>query len=255
MRRQMGPITRAVKAGDLTFDEGFNREVDRAWVRRLVADLDSRAVGAIVVTQRTNGTFVVVDGQHRVRAVLEKWGPNATVVCVIHQGLSRAEEADLFYRLNLRRGLKAYDRFRAEVVARHPAAVDIVATLEERGLEYGRGTGVKVVAAITALEDAHDLGVLGDALTLLSDAWGYAKGTWDGYLIGGAALFLSRYPDADAAALRTKLAKYRGGSEGFLGKAKAWKSLHGVSMVRAVAALLVDTYNSRRGAGQLPPWS
>lgn len=257
MRKATGPVaTLNVKVGDIGFDEGFNREVDQAWVNRLVADLDSRAVGAVVLSQRDDGTQVVIDGQHRVRAILEKWGANATVVAIVHRNLTRAAEADLFYRLNLRRGLRAFDRFRAEVVARHTAAVEIVQTLENRGLGYGRGTSDKVVAAITSMEKAHALGTLGDTLTLLGDSWGYNKATWDGYLVEGVALFLSRYPTADVAAIRTKLAKYRGGAEGFLGKAKQWKALHQIATSRAVAALLVDTYNSRRGpTGQIPAWA
>lgn len=248
--------TRQIRVGDLAYDEGFQRDIDRNWVTKLKIDLDSRAIGALIVSERTDGSLVVVDGQHRGVAATEKWGPNATVICVVHQGLTRAEEADLFYRLNQRRGLKAYDRFNAEVVARHSRAVDVAMILELRGLTYGKGTGPKCVAAIAALERAHDLGTLGTSMTLLADSWGYAKSTWDGHLIDGMSMFLSRHPDADIGALRKKLATYKGGAEGFLGKAKQWKELHRTSMGRATAALLVDTYNLRRSADkQLPSWS
>ncbi len=256
MRKSTGPSTRVIRVGDLTFDEGFNRELDGAWVRKLLVDLDSRAIGAIIVSQRPDGSIVVVDGQHRVRAILEKWGPNATVTCVVHAGLTRAEEADLFYRLNQRRGLKAFDSFRARVIARHPDAMEIVSILEVRGLTYAKGPTNKAVGAISSMQKAHAQGTLGGALTLLGDAWGYEKTSWEGVLIEGAALFLARYPSADCDALRHKLAKYRGSASGFLGRADQWRDLHGTTKPRAVAALMVETYNLRRGDGsQLPPWS
>ncbi len=205
----------------------------------------------IEVSQREDGRYVIVDGQHRVRAVLDKWGPRTRVWCKIHRDLYITQEARLFYVLNQRRNLQAYDSFRALYVAGDEFTVDIVKVPADHGLKISNGTHRAGVGAVAAVRKSAKFGMqtLGDALSVLELAWGMDACTWDGYLIEGMSSFVDHYPGADLYMLAKRLKAYRGGATAFLWNAKGVHDMLKKTTVRAVAWQLADTHNRGRGGG------
>jgi hypothetical protein len=133
-------------------------------------------VGELVVSRRDSGEHAVVDGQTRAAAIRELAAAGqipGQVPCLVYSGLTQADEASLFVRLQReRRGMHSYERFRAAVVAGEPEAVAIKALCDRLG--YRLGQQATELSAVSALENVYRRGsaVLERTLLLLRSAWG-----------------------------------------------------------------------------------
>jgi hypothetical protein len=243
---RFGPV------GDLTFATEYNRAINPAWVEKLVRELTSPSVAVIDVSERANGDLVIIDGQHRAWAIIEKWGDKTDVTYKVHHDLTIPEEAALFRVLNTRKGLTPYARFQAAYVEKDPTVVAIVKTLESHGLGYAdspRETTIGAVAALRRVAEV-DIDLLDRTLDLLIMGFGASRDTWNSAMIIGAGNFLQDYPEAELPVLVRKLRKYRAGPAGFLGDAKGLRTLLGKSEFAAVTYQLVVTYNRNRSEGR-----
>lgn len=86
----------------LTIDHGYQRELDEAWVRKLVARFDAALIGEIEVNIRPDSRIVIIDGQHRYEA-LKRLVPNPSmynVRCIVNRVASITEEVNLYLARN-----------------------------------------------------------------------------------------------------------------------------------------------------------
>lgn len=255
MRKQKTETIR-VRVADLHIDDaGYQRTPQSSWVKQLAAQIERIAdVPFPVVSVRDDGSVWVLDGGHRITAISQKWGPETIVTCRAHYGLTYEQEARMFNVLNQELKLKAYNTFHSLVLAGDDQAIAIAKSLSNVGLTYGPATNMHMVGAVNALQAVQRRGVLDETLHTLVTAWGFQRAAWDGYLLNGMGMFIQRYPDADLSSLAQKLGK--GGSpDTFIGNAKDYSKVVGVSIPRGIGFMLHRTYNTRRGAStQLPPW-
>lgn len=184
----------------LIVDPAYQRPVEEKRVARIVDAFDPKQVGTLELSKRKNGSYAVVDGQHRL-AALKALG-RKQAYATVHEGLGRKEEADLFARLNMgRKQLKPYERFAAQVFAGDERAVAISNAVTASGFKIARSDASFAdrptdIRAIRALEVAF--GDLGEAsfaemMLALRDCWFGQAGTTDAQILRGFAIFWKSY--------------------------------------------------------------
>lgn len=197
-----------LKVSDLNIDNRYQRDIDVGKVKAISKALDWDRLGVPEVSQRADGTYYVVDGQHRVMGVREAGHDGTTIMCAVHEGLTLKQEAALFLAVNgARTAIRAYDKFRAAVTARDPDALDIKKIVESFGLQIQKAQAWNYVCAIQSVEYAHKNNEnLADTLSVLTRWEAHQNdrdpSVFERALIRAVSDFLCHYGDnADAAKL------------------------------------------------------
>lgn len=241
-----------IKAGELVIDHKVQRPISQAHVNRIVSAFDWRKLGTLLVSNRKNGEMVVLNGQHRLQALRELGYGDAEIKCEVYDGLTVAEEADLFTGHNAIRNPSAFDRFEKSVLAEDPRYVAMHDTLTRHGLRVVRGgtyegRGVRAVGAVERVYDMRE-GLLDLVCGISTQAWPMNADATDANVFIGLGIFLDTYWDeVDTDALLKKLAKYPGGPAVLIANAAGLKGLMG-STGKAVAELIREHYNKGRSA-------
>lgn len=198
-------VFRIVPENQLEVDKVYQRPLG-VFVNSIVENFMPALVGTLIVNHRGKKLYVI-DGQHRLHS-LRILGIQ-DIPCVVYQGLSRAEEAELFAKLQTeRRRIRPTQRFKAEVVAKNPRALEIDAVLKKVGVELGdvggRLMAPNEVSAIVALEriyEAHGLSRLEDVLTVCRLSFPDEKGALSNDILLGVSSFIATdKPDLDRLA-------------------------------------------------------
>src|SRR4051812_12748007 len=162
-----------VELSELAVDDAYQRPLTDFW-HKVRDNFDPALVGTLVVSERSTGKRFIIDGQPRWEAM--KHQPELTgAPCLIYTGLSRAQEADLFAKLQTqRRGRRSYHRFRAQLIAKEPLAVRVAKVVQECGFVLGVHQETYTMSAIAALEKVYKIAPehLADVLMILRDVWG-----------------------------------------------------------------------------------
>lgn len=254
------PRVEQVRADRLHTDAKVQRQIIPARVKALAAKLDLDALGVFTVSERDRGDLIVLDGQHRLAALLSHDMGEWEVTCHIYRGLSEAQEAAIFRRLNDTRKITPYDDFSKGLVEGDAECVAINEIVEGHGLTVrhaGRDGAITCITKIRQLYVSNN-GVpngatLDDTLGVAIEAWGLRYTAVEKNVLGGLAIVLKTYgEELERPKLIEKLAKYKGGPSGVLGKARLLKEVRSASIERLVAALVVQIYNSGRSANRLP---
>ena len=255
-----------VPVAQITRDQRVNtRPVDDAWVARRVKDFHPEALGVPAVSLRGDGTFVVLDGQHRValhRLAVPDSGL-AMLECSIYEGLDLAQEAGLVVLLNDGRPLKAVNKFLARVTEQEPVACQIVAIAERCSFRIAANPGTGVIPAVATLERVHraDLKhskgappeVLERTLSTIAEAWAHEPGATHEAVIGGVgALYLMHGPAVSKGDMVRRLAAYEGGPAELAVNARGLREYRGGNVANCVAELVTDVYNKGRQSRKLP---
>jgi hypothetical protein len=191
---------------DLSIDETYQRPLTTFW-KEVSEGFNPALVGTLIVSERRNGSKVIIDGQTRWSAMRERGLHDAP--CLIYEGLSKADEAALFSDLQTqRRGMRSYHRFRAQLVARRPMAVDIAKIVTELGFELGKEETPNTLRSIAALEALYkiDRDHLADVMEIIQQAWGTQdKLATSAELIRGIGFFLRNQENVDIDRLINRL--------------------------------------------------
>lgn len=189
---------------DLIVDATYQREAIAAHVAGITKNFDAEAFGTITAAERKEGTLHPVDGFQRYSVACAMGA--RTVPCQIIQSRGPEHEAELFGKLNKRRGLSTYQLFKAEVRAGKPESVSVYEAVTESGLNVygmpsnGRRHGIKgVKQCVNAFRRAGggDAGAahVTEVLRMLRLAWGtlHKETAYHSAVIGGLAYFLRRF--------------------------------------------------------------
>lgn len=237
------------------FSPVAQREYRPGHAAHLAANLDVDQLGHPTVNRR-GGKWMVVDGQHRIKALEIRGMRHMRLECEAYEGLTEAEEGELFLQLNDRLGVSAFDKFRIAVTAGRvqPCAInDVVIQCGMRiSLEKGDGS----IAAVRTLEEIYRAGgeeCLARTLVIIREAYGHAG--LDHHIIAGIGLLVQRYGNVmnDALAI-AKLQAAFGGSYGLLNTARELKRSLGRPLKHCVAATATENINAGRGGRKLPDW-
>lgn len=161
---------KVVEIAKMMVDSSYQRPLT-SFKDKIVNNFDPALVGTLVLSHRADTEkYAVVDGQTRMAGMRELRMPSAPAV--VFYGLSRAQEAQLFAKLQKeRRGIASYHRFRAALVGGDPEAAAISRICEEAGYEIGIGNDK--ISAVAGLESVYRRSpeLLERALVILRSAW------------------------------------------------------------------------------------
>lgn len=240
----------------LIVDPAIQRNLDQRRVGKIVSEFDMEAVGVLTVSHRSNGSYHIVDGQHRAAAARLALGDAVELACRVFTGLSAKDEARLFRRLNTTAKPQALDLFRIRVVEGDAAAIDIDRILREAGwdssLAHGMQSAFSAVAAADRLYKL-DPSAMQKSITTMTKAWGHDEA--DGRVFEGIGMVFARHGDAiELSNLAERLSVFPGGQRGLLGRARGLAEMVSTTVGRAVAEVVVEVYNARRKTRALPAW-
>lgn len=266
-----GQVTFAVepvRVDTITTDPRVNtRPVYGPWVAQRKDRFDVNKLGVPIVSERTDGTRVWLDGQNRgALLALVGWG-DQLIDCKVFRGLTVRQEAELFLGHNDNRRVGAIYRFLARVTAGEVEAVAISDIVRGAGWRIGDQNGPDTITAVAALEkvfqgDQRDPveGVapgwaLQRTLSTVTDAWGFKSDTANGEIIKGIGALYNRYLDGiETVVLIKKLATYPAGPAGLLGDARGRRQYQGGSVSGCVSESIVELYNRGRRSRVLETW-
>lgn len=235
------------------------RALVRAKAKKITNELDLDAIGTLhAVDVEVNGerALYLVDGYHRLTALLDRGMGEWLVDVMIHKDVTTGAQASaLFRKLNYRSGLDAITDFDQAVLAGEPAEVAITLIGERHGFKIGKGASEKVLCCPASLRQvfAADHGnSLDKTLAVATTAWGHTPGAVEGKLLEGIGrVFAANNGSIEQSVLVEKLAKYPGGAAGVLGSAKSLKALRSHSLSRCIADVVIEVYNKGRPKNRL----
>lgn len=258
MKKNGRPSVAWLPISALSIDPETQRDVIRARVKHLANPFNPALVGIFTVSVRdgVDGGNFVVDGQHRTLAARDAGYNDLRVPCDLKYGLSRADEAILFLGQNDSRPVSAIDKFRVGLLGGDPDCVGVQAVLNEFGLRVVLGHvdgGIACVDRLLAIY-RRDPDLLRETLGIAINAWGTRSATTEQLVVSGLSTVLGRYNgELERPRLVNKLSKYRGGPAGLIGDARALSDIRPINKTRALAEIVVDTYNKGARSGSLPP--
>lgn len=189
--------TQFLRLGDLVAENlPYQRPVEWDRVQEIIDKFDPLKLTLLGVSWRGIGEQVVVQGQHRWHALMKMFGPDYIVECRVWLGLSIEEEADLFADEDgTRKRSSPRDRLRANLVAKHPDAIDLQSLIEQRGWRLRGGSSpsertLACVAILRRVQERQGLEVLNEVLAVLEEA-GWTD-TPPATLVDSLAVFWSR---------------------------------------------------------------
>lgn len=123
----------------LFVDSEYQRDVAKSRITDMFANFNEDGLRTLVVSERKNGMYAVIDGQHRLELMKNK---NITeVACEIRHNLTRREEAELFPVLNNSKAVAPKSKFRALLFAGCEEQKKIASIISNNGftIQWGRG--------------------------------------------------------------------------------------------------------------------
>lgn len=205
--------TKHIKAGLISSDMRYQRKVTGR-VKRIASNYDPNKLNAIIVSQRADGTFWVIDGQHRLQATVLKCGKDTKMLCIVYYGMTPEEEADMFASQhdNVKAPTKG-EFFKAKAFAGDKDVIRFKEATEAEGIECDFGVGRKTDGKLSALGAAYEVYMTyGEipyrrVLQVLADSWGGDGDTLTANFIRGMSIFMRTYPDIDTEKLSKALKK------------------------------------------------
>lgn len=230
------------------------RSLNTAWVDTIAKNFNPDVMGMIHVSRR-DGWYYVVDGQHRREAAIQWLGSDQSVQCHVYDGLTSADEADLFLRLNTVKAQSPMSKYKVALTAGRPVESDVDRIARSTGLVIGTSKDLEEITCVTALLNTYRKsgpGSLAFSLRVIREAFGYDGFTRD--VISGLALVKDRYGDGiNEERLVMRLAKV--GLLDIRRRAKDWRETTGNPANQCHAHAMVNAYNRGRGEGIEPWWN
>jgi len=240
-------------------DPRVQRDLIPSRVQHFIDNLDLDGIGIITVSRRSDQTLIVLDGQHRLEALLAHDMGEWEVTCHVYTDLTLAEEAAKFLVLNNSRRPNSTTRYFKGLLAQDPECLAIEAIITRHGLSVAGQTGDGIISCVAAMERVYrGKGIipgseaLDRALAVLLASWGVQAASVEGHLVQGVGMLMLRYGQAvDAAALISKLGKSKGGAPALVGQARGLRDIRKGSVADNVTEVVVSLYDHGRRTHRL----
>ncbi|MFD1951348.1 DUF6551 family protein [Sphingomonas arantia] len=206
---------------DLRIDDSYQRSIDTGASQRLIRSIaavwDWRMCMPLVVSRRHDGSFYVIDGQHRLEGARLR-GDVQFLPCCISTYASVAEEAAMFVAMNrTRRAINRLDDLHAATAGGDPEAMAITKMVTDAGFTVSRKTGhaswtpgeVAFTSAIATIYRKHGPSVVAEALEIMASSFGGQRLTAGSPIFTALAKILAMPPARlDKARLFTAVSSF-----------------------------------------------
>lgn len=234
------------------------RDYNPARVEKLVREMNLERLGTPTVNRR-DGAWWIIDGQHRIEALRDErigYG-DQQVECWTYQGMSEADEADMFLTLNDNLTVSVFSKFKVAVTAGHAVECDIARIVEEARLKIALGGGAHSISAVGTLRKLYNYSpeTLARTLCIIRDAFG-GRG-FNAQILSGVGLVCSRYNGdlSDDKAVRGLIRYGKNDAGALVAEAKALHFATRNAQEQCIAAVVVKWTNGAGGRGKkLPDW-
>lgn len=252
---------RDIPARLLQVDHSVQRPLDTTRAERIASDFDPNALGTFVVSHRTDGTYHLIDGQHRHAVIILLGHEDWPLRCEVHENLTREEEARMFRLLNNSRPVSVIEKFLVRIQEKDPIAVTIADILADAGWTVSVQKSPAHFCAVAAIEKPYRRAAeRGDEMvkwliSVVTKSWGFDSDGVRGDIVTGLALLYLRHGDAiDTKKLIDELTVIPGGPRGLVGRARSLKDFRRGTIADAMAEQLVSMVNNKRRVNRLPAW-
>lgn len=239
---------RVLNETDLNICHEYQRMVIKSRVAGIVRSFNHDAFNSILIGERSDGSYWVVDGQQRLTAARQLG--MTRVPCNVFQSTGPAHEAAVFILVNGgRTGVSAFHIFRAAVAQGDRQSLAIVACVENAGLAVlsggkSSGNGWPNLRCVVALQNSYERGGaehLTRTLNIICEAWRGEDDATRSTIVDGLSLFLSRCSECDDARLTKKLKAID--PMAVLRFADSQRQLMGGGRVAAASTAFLNYYN------------
>lgn len=252
------PKRERIRADQLKIDEHIQRDLDPNRADRMSKKFNRAALGTLTVSRRGPGQVFILDGQTRWTANRLAGHEEAFLNCDVFEGLTLAEEAEIYEQLNDTKRLAPLDLHKARRVRQDPVALGMDALAEKHGLQISR-TSANALMAVRSFEKLFTASeaTADRTLAVLTGAWHARREAVSAKILEGVGALLMRYHDqVDDKTLVAQLQAEFGGPLDLYGRSKTFGATMGSDHRDAVATLVVLAYNrhKRRTVSKLPTW-
>lgn len=190
-----------IPVDQIVVDKDYQRELSEKRVEKIVNDFDPELFGVVKVAHRHDGTYAVIDGQHRVASAAFLGAK--VIPATISTIETTAHEADTFVKVNtLRKSTTPFQNWKAAAFA-DPTSLEAQtnAVLASLGLELvdktkGKITdSVRAVGAVREVLEKGGLPLIKDVFYLLKTHFHGMDAVYSKGMISGLAHFLYLYED------------------------------------------------------------
>lgn len=249
-------------------DPRVQRQLDESRAEKIGREFNENGFGVPSISKRDDGTFVVIDGQHRLAgARLASLGDHAFEMKVF-EGLSLQEEAELFRLLNTTKPPSPVDGFKIALIERRPEEVSIARIIGDYGWKVDNGGRRGSVQAVSALRtvyrkdsDRHGLSTgttLGSTTKTLTAAWGLGVNSLASSLLLGVGALIWRHSATVDQDLLIKALEFGWAKpDNLITQGRSYKDASGTSVQDAIATVVTNAYNkrARSAAKKVPEWT
>ena len=233
------------------------RHLKPARVDQIVAEFDPDYFGVIFVTAKTEtGIYHVIDGQHRIAAMLKMWGdPSQQVPCFVIDTTDPKRAADIFNQINSKRsGLTPVDLFTSGVAAGYETEVAINKLLRGLGYRvanYTEDGTLRAISTVTTIYKRDGEAGLRDVLLVVQAIWGRSADSVEGTILAAFAKVLREQGKAvDRERLVARMSKaFTPGR--LIGQGKAFRDMFRGSLADNICRVIIRVYNDGLRKGQL----
>jgi hypothetical protein len=227
---------------------GYARPLNSKRVAKLDEEFDLKALGIILLSMRNDGTYAIIDGQHRVE-VAKRHGMSA-LDGYVYIDLTVEEEARLYRQFGDYLKQSARDRWFAGLTEKQPEVIAINGILATLGLRVvndpKKPYGIAAVESLLRIYRQQGSKILFDTLETLIDAFGRNDRLgFNGSALVGMAMFLERFGSSPTYRRSKFIARLnRLGSVGLEQRAKSVLSLERTSTSAAYGKALLAIHDS-----------
>lgn len=262
-----------VAAEQVGVDPTYQRGLNEAKVNKIAEGFDTDVFGVVYLSQRGDGSLMALDGQHRVAAVVLKFGGDKEVPCYVLGHLSPQDEARIYYKMNRDRlSPTAYDGWRARCAFGDEAALAVKHLLDAHGIVVKGGLTApqlrfNELQAINATEEIYRAGNLPFVLDAIDEAWMGVPGAHRATYMRGIQTFVATFrseffgddvTDRIRAGRRARLVDALAmlGTSGLDRRAKFYQDSIGARTPIAMARAIHHAFQRglKQGGLKLPQW-
>lgn len=225
--------------------DSYQRPLIKSHVKKLVKKFNRISAGSILVSKREDGSYYIMDGQHRVEA-MRKLGYQM-IECVVYEGMTVAEEAKNFSDHNGGKGNHPLVDANALHIAGDDAtvAIDIIVGRFGYEIDYKQtGRGIKAYKTLVKLYESKGEYPLIKTISIIHQAFGNVS-AFNQFILQGVWDFIQEYVDRyDEKELVRKMKDAT--IDGLVQRAEMTANLTGCSKPKAMKSAILYFYDRNR---------